>query len=81
MDSESSEILQKLGVVYAMLGEHQNSIDIFTKALEKHPDNPHVLMNMGIAYKNMGQVEVGQSYLDRAFALEPKLRGGQPQSK
>ena len=81
LDSESSEILQKLGVVYAMLGEHQNSIDIFTKALEKHPENPHVLMNMGIAYKNMGQVEVGQSYLDRAFALEPKLRGGQPQSK
>ena len=81
LDPESSEILQKLGVIYAMVGQPQNAIEIFTKALEQHPNNAHVLMNMGIAYKNMGQIEVGQSYLDKAFELEPKLQGGQPQPK
>lgn len=72
---ESSEVLQKLGVVYAMTGKPAKAIDIFEKALIQNPENAHILMNIGIAYKNLGQPEKGQQYLDKAFEIDPKLKG------
>lgn len=73
---DNSDVMQKLGVVYAMSGQSQKAIEIFLKALEKNPNNPHVLMNVGIAYRNIGNQELSSQYLNKAFEINPNLRKG-----
>lgn len=72
---ENPDVMQKLGVVYAMSGEPQKAIEVFMKALEKNPKNPHILMNIGIAYKNLGDEATAVKYLNQAFEIDPSLRG------
>jgi protein O-mannosyl-transferase len=71
---ENAEVLQKLGVVYAMSGLPEKAITVFEAALEKNPANAHIIMNIGIAYQNMGNQTKAQEYLTRAFEMDPSLR-------
>lgn len=72
---DNADVMQKLGVVYAMGGNPAAAIDMFKRALEKNPSNAHILMNIGIAYRNMGDEANALQYLNKAFELDPSLRG------
>ena len=69
----NSDILQKLGVVYAMTGRPADAVKIFEKALQKDTTNARIIMNIGVAYNSMGEKEKGSAYLQKAFALDPNL--------
>ena len=72
---DNPDVMQKLGVVYAMLGNTLPAIDMFKKALEKNPKNAHILMNIGIAYRNIGDQVNADEYLKKAFSIDPSLKG------
>jgi tetratricopeptide (TPR) repeat protein len=74
LDPRDTNVLQKLGVVYAMQGQYQKALRQFEQALEVEPRNARILMNVGITYQRMGQPQKGQEYLDRAFEINPDLR-------
>ncbi len=74
LDPSDTDILQKIGVVYAMEGEHLKAIHFFSQALELESNNPYILMNIGIAYNSIGEIEKGKEFLDRAFEIDPSLR-------
>lgn len=76
LEKQDTNILQKLGVVYAMQGKLKQALSIFLQAYEVDPENARVLMNIGLTYTNMGQVEKGNEFLSRAFELEPELKNG-----
>ncbi|MEM9022807.1 MAG: tetratricopeptide repeat protein, partial [Bacteroidota bacterium] len=74
LDPNDSDVLQKIGVVYAMTGQSQPALDVFLRALEVSPNNPSIMMNVGVVYRNLGQEELGLQYLNEAFRLKPELR-------
>jgi len=74
INPKNSEVLQKLGVAYAMSRQPEDALKIFQKGLELQPKNAHILMNIGITYNSMGKKGLGQQFLDRAFAIDPSLR-------
>jgi tetratricopeptide (TPR) repeat protein len=74
LSPEDTNILQKLGVVYAMTGQPNKAVEVFLEAENIQPKNASVIMNIGITYMNMGEEELGNQYLEKAFEIDPKLR-------
>ncbi len=64
---------RNLGSVYAMQRRYPEAIAQFEKALEYAPNSAIILYYLGSAYRDSGQAERGQPYLDRAYRLDPKL--------
>lgn len=73
---QDSDLNQKLGVVYAMQGKPRDAIGFFERALEQNPNNGHLYLNIGIAYRSLGQTELAEKNISKALELEPSLRDG-----
>jgi len=74
LDPDNLDIPNKLGIIYSMIGQHQNAIDAFNEVLAKDPDNANTLLNLGITYQNMGNEELGNQYIQRAIEIDPALK-------
>lgn len=72
------ETLRLLGIVYGIKGEHALAIEYLTKVLNTNKDNPEANYNLGFAYKASGNVELGNTYIDRAIQLNPSLLQSMP---
>lgn len=51
LQPNNSDILQKLGIVHAMLGEFGLSIESFGAAMDLDPNNPTIYENLSVAYR------------------------------
>jgi Flp pilus assembly protein TadD len=51
----------------------QNSMALFTHALELDPTSAAALVNLGVAYDGRGDIPTEISYLNRAIAFRPEL--------
>jgi hypothetical protein len=58
-----------LGAIKAQKGDFGGAIDAFRRGLQFDPENVRLLTMLGSAYKDSGQPELGQPYLDRASSL------------
>lgn len=72
------ETLRLLGVANGILGNNNQAIDFFSKALALDPRNADALYNLGTAYHASGNSAKGQEYHQQALAIDPNA--GQPKN-
>ena len=53
------------GNCYAVMNQLPQALEYFKRVEKLEPNNPKMLMNMGITYRNMGQESLANSYLSR----------------
>ncbi|MEZ5031962.1 MAG: tetratricopeptide repeat protein [Saprospiraceae bacterium] len=58
-----------LGAISAQMGNFPEAIRYFEEALKYDPENVRLLTMLGSAYKDIGQADKGQPYLDKAARL------------
>lgn len=71
---DNTDIIQKLGVVFAIQGNTNKALEIFLKGEEIEPENARILINIGLTYNNIGNTQLGNQYLQKAFEIEPSLQ-------
>ena len=57
MDANGYQVLQTLGEQSAKAGKQEEALDYYHKSLVIHPNNPQVMVSMGIIYKGLGDTE------------------------
>jgi Tfp pilus assembly protein PilF len=67
------EVLNKLGIVYSMLGRGAEALDAFSRVLAQDPNNANTLLNIGITYNQMGDLENGKLNIEKAISIDPSL--------
>jgi tetratricopeptide (TPR) repeat protein len=65
---------QHIGIVYAMQKKYDQAVKIYLEAIKLAPNEARNYLNLGITYQQMGQMEEGQKYLNKAFELNPALK-------
>ena len=58
-----------LGAISAQMGNFPEAIRYFEEALKYDPENVRLLTMLGSAYRDIGQADKGQPYLDKAARL------------
>lgn len=74
-EPKNTDLMQKLGVVYAITGNVSKAIEVFEQAYALDTNNARVLMNLGLAHNSIGNTNLGNAYLEKAFTKEPSLAG------
>ncbi len=74
-DPNNADAYENLGVGYAMKKDFQNALTIFRQGLQVNPNSAKLNLNLGYTYMNMGKPAEGQPYINRAYELDPSLRG------
>jgi tetratricopeptide (TPR) repeat protein len=70
MPTTSPELLDRLAVLFAARDRSNMAptIDAFLAVLSEHPDDPHVLYEVGGSYDTAGEEETAAGYYERALA-------------
>lgn len=84
METNGYQVLQTLGEEAAARGDQAAALDYYQKSLAIHGDNPQILFNMAVIYKNMDEKETsndlfGQvimNYPDTELAVKAKEERG-----
>ncbi|NOT15725.1 MAG: tetratricopeptide repeat protein [Methylotenera sp.] len=66
-------LYQILGVAQDGLGQFNDAIESYTKALSLQPNTPDLHFNLGIALANVGQYEAAEKSYLQAIALQPRF--------
>jgi tetratricopeptide (TPR) repeat protein len=61
----------RAGVSFAVIGDYDESIAYFDKALEIDPDNTAALNNKGLALAKLGEYDESIAYFDKALEIDP----------
>jgi tetratricopeptide (TPR) repeat protein len=61
------------GIANALGGNYTKARDAFTKAVELAPENAGAYVNLGNVYYNMGDVDMGEFYHQKAVELDPQI--------
>ncbi|MGZ3611901.1 MAG: tetratricopeptide repeat protein, partial [Ktedonobacteraceae bacterium] len=79
--AEYIEVLGDIGLAHARLQHYPQAYEAFTKALSLEPDNPYVLLNLGIVEGFTDRLGQSVRHLERAVALldksDPRARDAQ----
>src|SRR3989442_2348580 len=59
------------GVALAGLGQHEDAIDAYTRAMQRSPTYEIAAYNLGNAFAQLGQFEEAVVAYDRALAIKP----------
>ena len=70
--SSDIEVAEKLGINYAMLNNFEGAIQILEPLYQANPANASIMRNLGIAYYNAGQTQLGLSLISQSDALNSK---------
>lgn len=73
-DPEFLDARRNLGVVYALQKRFQEAIDEWKTGLKFDPDNATLLFYIGSAYKDLGQEEESNLWLEKAYQMNPGLK-------
>ena len=69
----SVELSYNLGLLLQAVGEHKMAAECYQSALEKKPDFPEALLNLGHALKATGREEEAKAVWSKAVAVDPTL--------
>ncbi len=75
LDSRFADAYMNLGSTYGTLGNFDLAIENFLKCLEYAPQNALVHYYLGLTYQSKGDSVNAKIYRDKAYFLEPSLRG------
>ena len=68
---ELTPIVEKANAA-AQLNNHSEAIKLYHEALKRAPGCDMYLMSIGCAYANMGELQKGLVYLERAAEISPR---------
>ncbi len=74
IDPRFVDARRNLGSVYAQLKQFDKAIEQFNQALKYEPDNAVVYLYLGYAHRDKGDNTTAQTYLNKAYALDPSLK-------
>lgn len=74
LDPRFVDARRNLGSVFAQLKRFDEAIAQFKEALKYEPDNAVLHLYVGYALRDKGDTAAAQSYLNRAYELDPKLK-------
>ena len=60
-----------LGNEYFDTHQHQKAVDAYAKGLAIHPDDPNVLTDQGVMYRDLGQFDKALANFQKANKLDP----------
>ncbi|MCF0205788.1 MAG: tetratricopeptide repeat protein [Bacteroidales bacterium] len=75
--TKTSGYYKDLGVAYGISGQYDKALYALEMALKLDPNDPVTYTNLGYTYKNLGQDEKGQSYLNQAEQLKQEFNDKQ----
>jgi tetratricopeptide (TPR) repeat protein len=70
-DETQTEYWLKLGLVWAKMGRHTESIEANTMALALEPTSADALYNLGICHIKMEREQAGLDYLQQSYRISP----------
>ncbi|HVT79645.1 MAG TPA: tetratricopeptide repeat protein [Phycisphaerae bacterium] len=65
----------RIARTYEKLGDYDNALVYYKKALEREPGNANVLMSIADLAERAGNKPLAQEYLKRAYSADPSLPG------
>ncbi len=65
----------RIGRTYEKLGDYDNALLYYKKALAVAPDNPSVLFAVGLLFEKTGDKTVAREYLIKAYMADPSTPG------
>lgn len=68
------EVLRLLGVAHGIRGDRVDAVEYFLLATQADPGNARGWYDLGTAYYNVGNEELGAQYRQKAYELDPSLR-------
>ncbi len=74
LDPRFVDALRNLGSVFAQTGRPDLAISKFKEALKYDPNNPTLHLYLGYAYRDKGDQASSQSWLNKAYQINPALR-------
>jgi protein O-mannosyl-transferase len=74
IDPRFVDARRNLGAVYAMTKRFPQAIEQFEEGLKYEPRSAILWFYIGSAYRDMGQLDKAQPYLQKAKELDPKLQ-------
>lgn len=69
--------LAELGYKYLRLRDYKSALKYFKKALNKNPDNPYAMLNMGYIYQMQGDKQKAIEIYERLIAMNPPDRAAE----
>ncbi|MBI3769408.1 MAG: tetratricopeptide repeat protein [Deltaproteobacteria bacterium] len=73
IDPANSAIIAKLGIVYAMTGNVDKSIELFDRAIAIDPTDAGAYFNKGRALRQTGRIAEGDQLMAKARQMDPNL--------
>jgi protein O-mannosyl-transferase len=67
------EVIKDLATVYGMKGDFKQSLEYSFRGLEISKNDPFLLYSAGVNYSNLGQLDLGKSYIKKAIEIDPTL--------
>ncbi len=61
-----------LSVAYQSIGKFEKSVEVMSKALNKNPNNPYFLNNMGTSQHKLHNLKEAEYYFQRGLEISPK---------
>ena len=74
LDPKFVDARRNLGSTYAMQGRYKEAIVQFQEAIKYAPDQAVLYFFLGSAYKDGGDAAKGQTFLDKAYQMQPSLK-------
>ncbi|MFI5180342.1 MAG: tetratricopeptide repeat protein [Thermoanaerobaculia bacterium] len=71
-DPKNGDLLVHLGNAAYDAGDWRLAVDSYERALKIKGDDPNVLTDLGVAYRNLGDSDKALARFDRALTLDPK---------
>lgn len=67
MDRKNLTALRIIARIHYERGDYGATIDVLTRALRFHPDNPDICSTLGSVYLNSGNPDIAETYLRKAL--------------
>jgi len=71
-NSENHQVHFLLGTLYLQKKLPKKALGHLKKSEDDDKNNPHLLMNLGLAYKQAGDMELSEIYLKKSLSIDPK---------
>lgn len=78
IDPDHFDAHNNLGNLLRDFGRLNEAMSHFEAAQRLRPDDPRVLVNIGLTYAAMNQAEAGIACYREALAIDPRIEGGYP---
>ena len=65
-----------LGIIHLDKTDHRAALDAFEKANSLNPDNPDILLNLGMSMKEFGRFDEAREQFERAISIDENFAPG-----